>query len=316
MKAIRAKKTNKSVKPYEKGIFNIFNTIGMCIVMLVTVYPMWYALINSLNSGDALVKGYSFFLPEKFTLASWKLVLGDAEIINALWITGSRTIIVTIGSTLITAMFAYGFSRPYLYGRKFFAGLGFISMYFSGGTIATFILVNWLKLYNTYWVYIIPALFGGFYNVIIYNANFKAIPESLFESAKIDGASEFKIFFSIVLPLSKPVLAALGVFTACGVWNDYGTTLFYTQSSSLQTLANYTLKLIKSSQAVEQLAATVMQSNQSVSALVNSSMGSGETTSKTVELAAMVLTTIPVVVAFPFVQKFFTKGVMVGSVKG
>ena len=244
MKAMRAKKTNKSVKPYEKGAFNIFNTIGMCIIMLVTIYPMWYALINSLNSGDALTKGYSFFLPEKFTLASWKLVLGDAEIINALWITGSRTIIVTIGSTLITAMFAYGFSRQYLYGRKFFAGLGFVSMYFSGGTIATFILVNWLKLYNTYWVYIIPALFGGFYNVIIYNANFKAIPESLFESAKIDGASEFKIFFSIVLPLSKPVLAALGVFTACGVWNDYGTTLFYTQSSSLQTLANYTLKLI------------------------------------------------------------------------
>ena len=104
MKAMRAKKTNKSVKPYEKGAFNIFNTIGMCIIMLVTIYPMWYALINSLNSGDALTKGYSFFLPEKFTLASWKLVLGDAEIINALWITGSRTIIVTIGSTLITAM--------------------------------------------------------------------------------------------------------------------------------------------------------------------------------------------------------------------
>ena len=115
MKAMRAKKTNKSVKPYEKGAFNIFNTIGMCIIMLVTIYPMWYALINSLNSGDALTKGYSFFLPEKFTLASWKLVLGDAEIINALWITGSRTIIVTIGSTLITAMFAYGFSRQYLH---------------------------------------------------------------------------------------------------------------------------------------------------------------------------------------------------------
>ena len=104
--------------------------------------------------------------------------------------------------------------------KKVFVGLGFISMYFSGGTIATFILVNWLKLYNTYWVYIIPALFGGFYNVIIYNANFKAIPESLFESAKIDGASEFKIFFSIVLPLSKPVLIHVLVFlqhVVCGM---------------------------------------------------------------------------------------------------
>ena len=189
-------------------------------------------------------------------------------------------------------------------------------MYFSGGIIASFMLMNWLKLYNTYWVYIIPSLFGGFYNVIIYNTNFKAIPDSLFESAKMDGASEFRIFFSIVLPLSKPVLAALGVFTACGIWNDYGTTLFFTQDNSLQTLGNYTLKLIKSSQAVEQLAATVMQSNQSVSALVNNSLGSGETTAKTVELSAMVLTTIPVIVAYPFVQKFFTKGILVGSVKG
>lgn len=310
------KENRKKAKPYEKGIFNIFNTVGMCIVMLVTLYPMWYALINSLNRGDRLVRGYSFLWPEKFTMASWQTVLGDADILNALWITGSRTILVTIGSTLITAMFAYGFSRPYLKGRRFFSSLGFISMYFSGGVIATFLMFNWLRLYNTYWVYIIPALFGGFYNVIIYNANFKALPESLFECAKMDGASEWKIFFSIVLPLSKPVLAALGVFTACGVWNDYGTTLFYTQDSSLQTLANYTLKLVKSSQAAEQLAATVMQSNPSVAALVNSAMGSGETTAKTIELAAMVLTTLPVIIAYPFVQKFFTKGVLIGSVKG
>lgn len=201
-------------------------------------------------------------------------------------------------------------------GKKFYTTLGFISMYFSGGIIPSFLLYNWLGLYDNYLVYVIPALFGGFYNVIIFNANFKAIPESLFESAKLDGANELRIYASIVMPLSKPVLTALGVFTACGVWNDYSATLFYTQSASLQTLGSYTLKLVKSSQAAEQLAASVMQSNQQVAALVNSAMGSGEVTAKTIELASMVLTALPVIIAYPFAQKFFTKGVMVGSVKG
>lgn len=310
------KKINKSVKPADRGAFHIFNAVFMGIVMLITVYPIWFAVINSLNYGDELVRGYSFLLPSKPTLASWSTVLGDADILQALWITASRTVIVTAGSTIITSMFAYGFSRSYLRGKKFYTALGFISMYFSGGIIPSFVLYNWLGLYDSYLVYIIPALFGGFYNVIIFNANFKAIPESLFESAKLDGANEMKIYASIVMPLSKPVLTALGVFTACGVWNDYGATLFYTQTNSLQTLGSYTLKLVKSSQAAEQLAASVMQSNQAVAALVNSAMGSGEVTAKTIELASMVLTALPVIIAYPFAQKFFTKGVMVGSVKG
>lgn len=310
------KRRIKSVKPSERGAFNIVNTVIMCVMMVITVYPIWFAVVNSLNYGDELVKGYSFFLPAKFTMASWSTVLGDSDILQALWITASRTIIVTVGSTVITSMFAYGFSRPYLKGKKFYTALGFVSMYFSGGIIPSFLLYNWLGLYDSYLVYIIPALFGGFYNVIIYNANFKAIPESLFESAKLDGANELKIYASIVMPLSKPVLTALGVFTACGVWNDYSATLFYTQSGALQTLGSYTLKLVKSSQAAEQLATSVMQSNQQVAALVNSAMGSGEVTAKTIELASMVLTALPVIIAYPFAQKFFTKGVMVGSVKG
>ena len=146
------------------------------------------------------------------------------------------------------------FSRPYLKGKKWYAGIGFTSMYFSGGLIPSFMLINWLGMYDSYWVYIIPSLFGGFFNVIILNANYKAIPDSLFESAKMDGASEFRIFFQIVLPLSKPVLAALSVFTAVGVWNDYGTTLYFTQSSHLQTVQYMILKLLQTSSAAEQMA--------------------------------------------------------------
>ena len=151
-------------------------------------------------------------------------------------------------------MFAYAFSRPYLKGKKWYAVIGFTSMYFSGGLIPSFMLINWLGLYDSYWVYIIPSLFAGFFNVIILNANYKGIPDSLFESAKMDGASEFRIFLQIVVPLSKPVLAALSVFAAVGVWNDYGTTLYFTQSNSLQTLQYVILRLLQTTSAAEQYA--------------------------------------------------------------
>jgi putative aldouronate transport system permease protein len=299
----------------EGKIFNSINIALMMLIILVTLYPIWFSVINSLNDGVELFKGYSFILPAKFTFASWKTVLADAEILQALFITSSRTIIVTVLSLLNTAMFAYAFSRPYLNHKKFYTALGFISMYFYGGLIPTFLLFNWLRLYDTYWVYIIPALFGGFYNVIIFNANYKAIPESLFEAAKMDGASEFRIFFTIVLPLSKPVLAALAVFTATSVWNDYGTTLFFTQSRNLQTLANFTLKMIKSSMAASQLRDQAVLMDAAVAQLLSGS-GGGPVNYKTIELASMVLSALPMIIIYPFAQKFFVKGVLVGSVKG
>lgn len=194
--------------------------------------------------------------------------------------------------------------------------LGFTSMYFSGGLIPSFLLINWLHLYDNYWVYIIPSLFGGFWNVIILNANYKAIPDALFESAKLDGASEFSIFLRLVLPLSKPVLAALSIFTAVGIWNDYGTTLYFTQSNDLQTLQYLILKLLQTSSAVEQLSSSASLSNPAVSELLSLAQGQGEITSRTIELASMVIASIPMIVMYPFAQRFFISGVLLGSVKG
>ena len=227
-------------------VFTVLNRHYDADFDALTVYPFWYSVVNSLNTGDDLVRGPIFLWPREFTWASWETVMSDPGMLKAAWITGSRTVIVTVVSILYTAMFAYAFSRPYLKGKWFYAAIGFTSMYFGGGLIPSFMLINWLGLYDSYWVYIIPALFGGFWNVIIFNANFKAIPDSLFESAKMDGANEFTIFFRIVIPLSKPVLAAISVFTAVGVWNDYGATLYFTQSADLQTLQYLILKLIQS----------------------------------------------------------------------
>lgn len=297
-------------------VFHVFNYSIMILLMVISIYPIYYAIINSLNSGISLMKGFSTILPDEFTTASWKVVVNDSAFVHAFIITMLRTVLVTFGSMFITSMFAYAYSRPYLRGKKFYTLLGFISMYFSGGVIPFFILLSNLNLYDNFWVYIIPSLFGGFYNVIIYNTNFKALPTSLFESAKLDGAGEFKIFLRIVLPLSKPVLAALCVFTAVGVWNDYTTTLYYTQTESLQTLQHYILRLVRSYNATEQLATSAMANNAAISnTLNNARLGTGEVTSKTIELAAMVISSIPMIVAYPFAQKFFVQGVLLGSVK-
>ncbi|MDQ0059331.1 carbohydrate ABC transporter permease [Paenibacillus harenae] len=296
-------------------IFNLTTVAIMIILMVVTLYPFWFSLISSLNSGADLARGPVFLMPREFTFGSWTAVLSDPGIMKALWITASRTLIVTAVSIFYTAMFAYAFSRSYLRGKKFYVVIGFISMYFSGGIIPSFMLMNWLGLYDHYLVYILPALFGGFWNVIIFNANYKALPEALFESAKMDGASEFRIFLQIVIPLSKPVLAALGVFTAVGVWNDYGTTLYFTQSNDLQTLQYMILRLIQSNRAVENMM-SMQGTNLAVSSLLNGTQGQGPVTAQTIELAAMVIASIPMIIMYPFAQKFFVKGVLVGSVKG
>ena len=160
------------------------------------------------------------------------------------------------------------------------------------------------------WFTLSPGLFAGFWNVIIFNANFKAIPDSLFESAKMDGANEFTIFFRLVIPLSKPVLAALSVFVAVGVWNDYGATLYFTQSTNLQTLQYLILKLIQSSNAAEQMANMVNGTNPAVAALYSRAQGQGIVTAKTLQLASMVIASIPMIIIYPFAQRFFIKGVL------
>lgn len=301
------------IKSKQAKRFNIMLTIAMVIIMVITVYPVWYCVINSLNSAQAIAKqGYAMLLPGEFSLESWKSVLKNPDIFRAFGITLSRTVIVTVLQTLITAMFAYGFSRRDLRGKRFYTAIGFVSMYLNGGVIAYFILFTAMHIYNTYWVYILPCLFGGFYNVIIFNTNFKAIPDSLFESAKIDGASEYTIFFKIVFPLSKPVVSALGIFTAVGTWNDYTQTLYYTKSTDIQTLSYYMLSITKASASAAALGETMSASASSILTTVANSAANY----KTIELACMVLSALPLIIMYPFAQKFFEKGVMVGSVKG
>ena len=301
------------IKTKKDQRFNVILTAAMVIIMVITTYPVWYCDINSLNNAEAIARyGFATFLPQEVSFESWRSVLKNPDIFRAFGITLSRTVIVTVLQTVITAMFAYGFSKRNLSGKKFYTVIGFVSMYLNGGVIAYFILFSAMHIYNTYWVYILPCLFGGFYNVIIFNTNFKAIPDSLFESARIDGASEYTVFFKIVFPLSKPVISALGIFTAVGTWNDYTQTLYYTQSADIQTLSYYMLSITKASASAAALGETMSAGASSILTTISSSASNY----KTIELACMVLSALPLIIIYPFAQKFFEKGVMVGSVKG
>lgn len=302
-------------KTWKDRLFSACNGLIMLVLILISIYPLYYALINSLNDGSDITNhGFVLLWPRIFTIESWNTVLNDPTVFSAILITTLRTVLVTVFSTLFTTMFAYAFSRPYLRGKKFYAALGFISMYISGGIIAAFLLFSALGLYNTFWVYVIPSLFGGFYNVIIYTSNFKGIPETLFESAKLDDASEFQIYTRIVLPLSKPVIAALAVFTIVYIWNDYQTTLFYTDGTELITLQYYIVQLVRNSEALEQLMGSSASGNSQLYELLMDK--AGPTSAKTVELAAMVISSIPMIIMYPFAQKHFTQGIMIGSIKG
>lgn len=302
-------------KSLSDKVFRIINIGIMAVLVVIAVYPLYYAVINSLNDGQNTTNfGMVLLYPRVFTLESWKTVLRDPVVLNSIWITVTRTVIVTVASTIITSMFAYAFSRRYLMGKKFYVVLGFVSMYISGGLIASFLVLSGLGLYNRYLVYIIPSLFGGFYNVIIYSSNFRAIPDGLFESAKMDGASEYRIFFNIVLPLSMPVISALGIFTIVGIWNDYSTTLYYTSGASeLMTLQYYILQIVRNRSALEGIKYTAAASSPEIYSLLLEK--SGPVSSKTLELAAMVIAALPMVIMYPFAQRFFVKGVMIGSIK-
>lgn len=287
-------------------IFNIINSLIMLIIIFLTLYPFWYCVVGSLNEGLDYMRGGVYWWPRKFTWANYAVVLSDNTILQAYKITILRTIIGTVSTVLVTALFAYAFSKNYLIGRKVYATLGIITMYFGGGMIPTYLTIKMLGLLDNFLVYILPGLFG-FYNALIFHTFFREIPQSLFDSAKIDGAGEYRTFFSIVLPLSTPVLATIALFVAVGHWNSYFDAMLYTNTESLQPMQLYLMKIIRTK-------AAAAQKINDASASLHTEQGTVNST--TVQYAAMMITVIPILLVYPFLQRYFVKGIMIGSIKG
>lgn len=281
-------------------IFNVFNTIFMMFVLLITLYPFHYVIISSLNDPVDLLNGPVYLFPRKFSIINYVYVLKDAEILNAAFITVARTVIGSLSSVLFTAGFAYGISKNWMFKRKFFIGMALVTMYFSGGLIPSYLLIaHGLRLQGNFLVYIIPNLFNAF-NAFIMMSFFKGISSEIEESAKIDGGNDLVIFARLILPISMPILATVILFNGVGHWNSWFDAMLY-GGRRLQTLQQYLVKSIQS--------ATV---NPSASSFVLTHRIS----STSIRLTTMVITAFPIIIAYPFLQKYFVKGVMIGSLKG
>ncbi len=289
-------------KTHGEMVFNAINTVIMIVICFLTLYPVWYILVHSFNEGKDSLLGGVFWWPRSFTLENYKAVFKNAEIVDAFTITVLRTVVATISSVFVTAMVAYSLSKKDLVGRKIWLGMGTVTMFFGGGLIPYFLLLKDLKLLDTFWVYIIPALFS-FFNAIIFMNFFKEIPPALEESAKLDGAGDFTIFIRIILPLSKAVLATIALFNGVYHWNDYFAGVIFVTKPGLQPIQTFLYRIVAAA-----------GSNQMISAMPSSISGN-QITSSSIRLATMVVTTAPIICVYPFLQKYFVKGIMIGSVK-
>lgn len=296
------------VRQFKKpvNLFDVLNTVMMCIMMAVMIYPLWFIIVGAFNEGQDYIRGGVYFWPRVFTLDNFRAVFYEKSIIDAFIVTILKCVIGTITSVFFTTLVAYGITRPNLKLKKVYIPYIMFTMFFGGGLIPYFILIKDLGLYNTFWVYIIPGLFSV-WNMIIIQSFISALPDSLIESAKIDGAREYKIFFNIVLPLSKPVLAAIALFTVVGHWNSYFDSMMYTNSAHLQTIQLFLKKVITDASVSQGLGAQAVQVVPESAAKI---------TPQTIKLAAMTVTALPIVAVYPFLQKYFVKGVMIGAVKG
>ncbi|MCV4234012.1 carbohydrate ABC transporter permease [Virgibacillus sp. LDC1] len=285
-----------------EAFFDIFNNFGMLIVCFLTIYPIWYVLVNAFNDGQDAMRGGIYWWPRMFSLENFSAVFQSSGIMTAMGITVAKTVIGVFIHVLFTAMVAYAFSRKGLIGGKFYILLGTVTMFFTGGLIPTYLLIKDLNMLDSFLVYIIPAMFS-FFDLIIFMTFFREIPDGLEEAAKIDGANDWSIFLRVVLPVSMPVIATIALFHGVFQWNDYFTGVIYINNTDLQPIQTYLYKVVAQSSSNQMMA----QVPGGVAKTV---------TSQSIKMATMVVTTAPIVFVYPFLQRYFVKGMMIGSIKG
>lgn len=278
--------------------------INYCLITLLAfacLYPFLNVIAYSLSGYNAVLSGKVTFYPIDFNLEAYKQILGKTQI----WLSMRSTIIVTLLGTalslLLTLFAAYVLSRDYLPGRKFFTGLILFTMYFGGGMIPTFLVVKNLGLYDTLGALFIPQSVNVF-NFIVMRTFFRELPKELEEAARIDGASDIQVLFRIILPLSLPIIATIGLFYAVGYWNSYFDALLYIQNPD-----KYTLQL--------RLRSLLFGGELNNSGANLEGIGT-QVMTQSLKMATVAVSTIPILLVYPWLQKYFVKGVMVGSIKG
>lgn len=287
------------MKNLKRTWFDYFLVAVFVLILIVTLYPFLNVLAISLNDATDTLKNINFIIPRKFTLSNYKYVFRETDILNPFILSVSKTVVGTIAGVVCTAMLAYVLSRRDFVCNKFFTLMFVITMYVGGGLIPDYLLiVRTLKLGNNFLVYILPGLIWV-YNMILVRSYIDGLPLALQEAAKIDGANDFQIWYKVVMPLCMPVIATIALFYAVGQWNSFMDTYLY--AKKLPTL-QYKLYEIMSQATMQLDTHTTTNATQAVTPMA-------------IRMAVTVVATVPIIVVYPFVQKYFVGGMTLGAVK-
>ena len=297
----------KIKESFSRKLFCVFNVVFMVLMCLTVLFPYLNTLAKSLNDGADTARGGIVLWPRVFTWKNYETVLSDPNIVRAFFVSVAAVILHTLLTLFVTFTAAYTMMHRKLVGRNWITALFMIPMYFGGGLIPKYMLYSDLNLLNNFLVYIIPGCFS-FYNMIIMRTYLQSIPGSLCEAATIDGANDITIAFKVLLPLAKPVIATIGLWTAVATWNNWTTTLYFVTKKELFTLQYVLMQVLKEA---EKIAAIIKEAAMN-GIILDAEM---EVTSVSIQSAQLMITTLPIVLVYPFLQKYFIKGTTLGAVK-
>lgn len=291
----------------ENGIiFDIFLYAFMTYVMIITLYPFLNVLAISLNDSIDTVKGMNFIIPRKFTFDNYIQIFQGSNLIHATMISVLRTVIGVVTGVLSSSMLAYTISRDDYVFKKFVTTIFILTMYVSGGMIPSYMLIRSLHLIGSFWVYVIPGLISTF-NVIVIRSFIDGIPASLQESARIDGANDLVIFYKIIMPLCLPVIATVSLFIAVGQWNSWFDTYLYASGKQeLSTLQYELMKILDNTTAASGYGKAQADPN---------AIQTNAVSPQSIRMAITIVATVPILLVYPFLQKYFVTGLTLGAVK-
>lgn len=301
----------KKKKKMTKGdvAFHVINYTVFILITLICVYPFYYMIVNTISNNELSANGMINFIPKGIHFDNYKQVFQLDGLSTAALVSLGRTVIGTACTVLASAFLGFMFTQEKMWHRKFWYRFFVITMYFNAGLIPMFITMQNLHLTNTFWVYIIPAIVQPF-NIILVKTYIESIPKSLQEAAEIDGAGIITIFSKIILPTSKPILATVAIFSAVGQWNSFQDTLIYITDQKLYSLQYLLYQYINQANS---LAALVR--NNGASAISAAALATQQTPTS-IRMTVSVIVVLPILFVYPIFQRFFVKGIMIGSVKG
>ena len=289
--------------------FSVINYLVFGLFTLICIYPFYYMIINTISANDLSAAGAINFLPKGIHFSNYKALLSLNGLGQAALVSIGKTVIGTVTTVLATAFLGYMFTQERMWKRKFWYRYVVIIMYFNAGLIPMFITMKTLGLTNTFWVYIIPGIVQPF-NIILVKTYIESLPKSVQEAAEIDGAGVFRRFWQITLPVCTPILATVAIFSAVGQWNSYQDTLIYITDQKLYSLQYLLYTYINQASSL-----AAMVRNSGVQGM-NAAALATQQTPTSIQMTVSVIVVLPILCIYPMFQRYFVKGIMIGSVKG